>query len=323
MVVGAVLLVSLVVTAIVGPSVGITGWLLVGVLANLLGVTALETYREVARGLDRYVLVSTFYVVANLLQLLAIVVAAGLGSRSASLFVIIYGLSSVVTLIGITVVSPLRATFSLRSVHRDPMREVLRIAPPVLLQSVFYTIWFRADLVLLERLHSSLATGEYGAAKTLTNALMLAPTAISFVLLPRVPRLALQRLPRYLGQVLALLAVVTVPPIILLIFAAHTIIGLVFGGRYEAAASPLAILAVGMGLFGFCSVFGNLWLGLRKPMVDTVSTGVGMVGTVAAALVMIPHLGLIGAAFAFSLGAGLRLIAVAAFTLMHFRRVGG
>lgn len=322
-VVGAVLILSLVMTAVAGPAVGVAGWLLVGVLANLLGVAALETYREVGRGLGRYVLVSIFYVVSNLLQLAAVLVAAQLGYRSASPFVIIYGLASVVTLIAITLVTPLRVTFSLHSIGREQIREVLRIAPPVLLQSVFFVVWFRADLVLLQRLQTSQETGEYAAAKTLINALVLAPTAISFVVLPTVPRLKAQLLPRFLCQVLALLAIVTVPPVMTLVFEGHPIVGLVFGSRYQAAASPLAILAIGMALFGFCSVLGSLWLGLQRPVVDTASTAVGMLGTVATAPVLIPHFGAVGAAVAFSIGAGLRLMAAGSYTVWRLRARAG
>lgn len=320
-VVGVVLVLSLVATAAVGPAVGITGWLLVGVLCNLLGVTALETYREVARGLDRYVLVTVFYVTANLLQLIGIIVAAALGFRSAPLFVIIYGLSSVVTLLAITLVSPLRASFSLRSIQRHQTWEVLKIVQPVLLQSVFYTVWFRSDLVVVEHLQSPLATGQYGAAKTLTNALMLAPTAISFVFLPRVPRVPLQRLSGTVRRVLALMALATVPPVLLLVFAAGPIVYVLFGGNYGAAAAPLAILAVGVGMFCFCTVFTDVWLGLRRPLVDTVSTGIGMVCTLVTLPLLIGHFGLVGAAVAFSAGAAVRLVSVVAYTAPALRRI--
>lgn len=320
-VVGAVLVLSVVVTAFIGPAFSITGWLLVGVLCNLLGVTALETYREVARGLDRYVLVSVFYLTSNLLQLVGILVAAALGYRSAALFVIIYGLAGVVTLIGLTLVSPLRTTFSLRSIQRRQMWEVLQIVQPVLLQSVFFTVWLRGDLVFVEHLQTSLATGQYGAAKTLTNALLLGPTAISFVFLPRVPRVPLQLLTGWVRRVLVLMATVTVPSVLVFVFGGQLIVTLLFGQRYEAAAAPLEVLAVGVGAFCFCSVFTNTWLGLRRPLVDTVTTGIGMACTLATAPVLIGRFGLVGAALAFSAGGVLRLVSLVAYTIPALRTI--
>ena len=314
-VVGAVLVLSIATTAFIGPAFGITGWLLVGVLCNLLGVTALETYREVARGLDRFVLVSAFYLTSNFVQLVGILVAAALGYRSAALFVIIYGLAGVVTLIGITLVSPLRTTFSPRSIQRRQMWEVLRIVQPVLLQSVFFTVWLRSDLVFVEHLKTSLETGQYGAAKTLTNALLLGPTAISFVFLPRVPRVPLQLLAGWVRRVIVLMAAVTVPSVLVFVFGGQIIVDLLFGDRYDAAAAPLEILAVGIGAFCFCSVFDNTWLGLRRPLVDTVTTGIGMACTLATAPVLIGRFGLVGAALAFSAGGVLRLVTMVAYTI--------
>ncbi|MBO0703704.1 MAG: oligosaccharide flippase family protein [Candidatus Dormibacteraeota bacterium] len=320
-VVGAMLLSSLIVTAAAAPAVvGITGWLLVGVLANLLGVTALETYREVARGLDRFLLVSVFYVVANLLQLLAILGAAALGHRSAALFVIVYGLSSVVTLVGMLLASPLRLSLAL-PIRREQMWEVLRFAQPVLAQSVFFTVWFRADVVVLERLQGSVAVGEYSAAKTLTYALQLAPSAVAFVLLPRIPRVPVTQLRGYLRRVLAVDALVIVPPILLIMAAAGPIIQLVFGERYAGAVAPLVVLAFGTGLLSFSLIFADLWLGLRRPVVDMASTALGMAVTVVAALLLVPRFDLMGAALAFTLGGAVRLGAAGVYTAVFLGRI--
>jgi O-antigen/teichoic acid export membrane protein len=320
--VAGLLVLSLVVTAAAAPiAVGITGWLLVGVLANLVGVAALETYREVGRGLDRFFLVSAFYVISNLLQLLAILGAAALGYRSAALFVTIYGLAAVVTLIGITLVSPLRISLTLGSIRWSQLCEVLRIAQPVVLQSVVFTIWFRADVVVLERLQGSFAVGEYSAAKTLTNALQLAPSAVAFVLLPRIPRVRPTLLPGYLLRVLAVDTLVIVPPILLVMVAAGPIIELIFGSRYAGATAPLVILACGTGLLSFSIIFGDLWLGLRRPVVDLATTVLGMAATIGATLVLIPRFGLVGAALAFAVGAGVRLAAAALYTLAALGRV--
>jgi O-antigen/teichoic acid export membrane protein len=322
LVVGGLLALSLAATAGVAPAaVGITGWLLVGVLANLLGVAALETYREVGRGLDRYVHCSVFYIVANLLQLLAILGAAALGHRSAELFVTIYGLASVVTLIGMTLVSPLRISLSFRDVRWSQMREVLRIAQPVVLQSVVFTVWFRADVVVLERLQGTLAVGEYSVAKTLTYALQLAPSAVAFVILPRIPMVRPALLPDFLRRVLAVDALVIVPPIALIVVAAGPIIQLIFGSGYAGATAPLAILACGTGLQSFTTIFSNLWLGLGRPVVDLVTTALGMAVTIGATLVLIPPFGLVGAATAFTLGAGVRVAAAALYTLATLGRV--
>jgi O-antigen/teichoic acid export membrane protein len=89
----------------------------------------------------------------------------------------------------------------------------------------------------------------------------------------------------------------------------------VFGSKYPQADQPLAILAVGMGLYGFYTVMGSIWVGLGRPTVDPVATGLAMVCTLAVGLTMIPRIGLTGAALAFTIGAAMRLSVIVAFTL--------
>ena len=56
-------------------------------------------------------------------------------------------------------------------------------------------------------------------------------------------------------------------------------------------------------------------------MVDLATTALGMAATIGATLVLIPRFGLVGAALAFALGAGVRLAAAALYTLAALRRV--
>src|SRR5207237_10234153 len=86
-------------TAAFATRVGLGGWLLIGLLANLLGAAALETYREVQRGLEHYVRQAVFYVLANAVQLVVVLVASSLDFQSPSLFLVVYGLSSLAALV--------------------------------------------------------------------------------------------------------------------------------------------------------------------------------------------------------------------------------
>ena len=93
------------------------------------------------------------------------------------------------------------------------------------------------------------------------------------------------------------------------------LIPVVFGSKYPDAGGPVAILAVGMGIYGFYTVMGSIWVGLGRPMIDTIATAAAMVATVATGLVLIPHTGLAGAAIAFTSGAAIRLVVISAFTI--------
>jgi O-antigen/teichoic acid export membrane protein len=312
-----VLIVGISVTVVVPVSIviGLNGWMLVGVLCNLVGVAVLETYREVQRGLDRYTAMMSVYVIANLAQLLGIVVLGSLGLRSPELFLIVYGLSSVAALAVMQPLMPIALTFVRKEVTSARMLEIFRFVRPLLLQSVFFAIWFGSDLIMVQHLLPTGATGNYAVAKAFVNVLLLAPTAIGTAILPRIARLSERSIGKYVATALGFTAVATVPLVAGAALAGPRLVIMLFGSKYPDAAPPIATLAIGMGLYGFYSVLVSIWIGLGRPVVDPVATGLAMVCTVASGLVLIPQLGLAGAALAFTMGAGLRLIVIAGFTL--------
>jgi O-antigen/teichoic acid export membrane protein len=314
-VVGLLLATSLVVALPLAAMLGLNGWMVVGVAANLLGVTVFESYKEVLRGLDRFTSMALCYGLANLLQLLAIVGAARLGWRSPALFVIVYGVSGLAACAILQSLAPVRLRFLAAATRRRRMLEVVRFIRPLLLQSVFFAVWLSADLILVQRILGATATGNYGAAKTLANAVWLAPAAIGTVLVPRVARLPEAGLRHYLPRVVALAALVTVPAAAGLVVFGRPVTELTFGSRYSDAVAPLAVLGLGMALHGLYMVPFGLWIGLGRPTVDMVSTGVGMALTVIAAMILVPVDGLLGAAAAFAIGSAARLMVIGGFTV--------
>ena len=312
-VVGLVLGASAVVTAAFATQVGLGGWMLVGLLANLLGVTALETYREVQRGLGRFAHQALFYVLANLVQLVVVLVAAVLGLRSPALFLIVYGLSSVTALV---LMAPAGGgvRVDLGALRRRRMLGIAGFIRPLLLQAVLWNIWFNADIVMLQHLRSEAETGTYAAAKTIATGFTLVPTAVAFVFGPRVARLPEGEVRGQLLRALALCASVTLPLAAAVAALAGPLTSTIFGGRYAAAALPLVVLLAGMVFFGLRSVLGSMWVGLGHPVVEAVASGAGMVVTLVAGLWLVPHAGATGAAVAFSAGALLQLLVDASVT---------
>ncbi len=311
----AIVAVSALVVAPISYVIGLRGWLLVGVLCNLLGIAVLETYREVQRGLDRYVAMMSVYVIANLLQLVGVVVLGSMSVRSPAIFLIVYGLSSAVALAVVLPVMPISLRFARSGLSLARVREIFHFTRPLLLQSVFFAVWFGSDLVMVQHLMTTEATGNYGVAKALVNVLLLAPTAIGTAILPRIARLGERSLAKYILAALGLTSVATVPLVAGVVIFGPRLILMIFGSKYPQAATPLTILAIGMGLYGFYTVMGSIWVGLGRPVIDPIATGIAMSCTLAVGLTMIPRMGLAGAALAFSIGAAARLIVIGTFTL--------
>jgi len=313
-VVGLLLGASLLVAGPISAAAGLSRWLAVGVGTNLIGTAVLETYREVQRGMGRYGLQAVFYSLANLIQLAGILVAAAFGLASPALFVVVYGCSSLVACVLMELTAPVGLRFVRHSVSWEQMLVVLRFIWPLLLQSVFFAIWFNADLVMVQHLLPAASTGDYAAAKTLANAVWMAPAAISMVLLPQVARLPEDAVRRRLPGFVGFGALVTMPGVCALALVGRPLVLAIFGNAYPDATTPLVLIGLGMAMHGLYLVFFSIWVGLGRPLIDLVATAAGMSTTVAVAFFLIPFGGLAGAAIAFAFGAGVRLGVISAFT---------
>src|SRR5260370_1036512 len=190
---------------------GLSGWLLVGVLCNLVGVAVLETSREVQRGLGKFAAMMSVYVIANLIQLLGILALGALDVRAPAPFLIVYGLSSVVALALVQPVMAIDLKWVRSAISVARIREIFRFARPLLLQSVFFAVWFGSDLIMVQHLMEPGATGNYGVAKALVNVLMLAPTAIGTAVLPRIARLGERSIGKYMLAAIGLTGLATIP----------------------------------------------------------------------------------------------------------------
>ncbi len=305
-VLGAVLVASLALCAAAGPLLGIGGWLLAGMVANICGPAVLEAYLEVQRGVGRHLRGVGFYVAANLLQLLLLLVLWRARLASAPVLLCVYGLSSVAVLPLFLLLRPGGIRPSLASLRRERLREVLRFGRPILVQSVFYNVWISADLVLVGRLLGKEAAGYYGAAKTLSNVLLLAPMALGFVILPRVATATRGTAATQLWQALGVAAAAAVPTVTAVAIGGRLAIRFLFGAAYLPAALPLLILGFGFGIYCLYAVLSNACIGLGRPGSVALSSAAAAAGSAAGSLLLVPRLGIAGAALAFTVGSALQ-----------------
>jgi O-antigen/teichoic acid export membrane protein len=315
-VIGLMLTTSLVLVIPAASWAGLGGALTVGLIANLLGTVAFQTYREAQKGFRRFWATSFFWILANSLQLVAIVIAAMLGFRSPALFLTIYGLSSVVALALMSIKAPAALRFSRRLVAWRQVRAIARFVWPVILTGVFYTVWLGADLILLHHLLPKAPIGNYAAARTLILGLSLPLSAINFALGPRMARMAESAVRPYILNLVLLAAAIVVPLSAGAILLGQPLLALTFGERYAVGSQVLfVILVLGQACFALCGVLQAVWIwGLSRPGIDPVSTGSGMVVTIALGLALIPHAGLTGAALAYAAGAATQLLVLVVFT---------
>jgi len=313
-VIGLMLSASLTLLVPVALVAGLDGAMLFALIANLLGTAVLQTYRESQKGLGRLWATSTFWALANLLELIGILIAAAFGFRSPALYLAIYGLSSVWALALMQPVAPTGLKFVRALITWRQVTAIARFVWPLILQGIFYSVWVWADLILVHVWRPS-AVGSYAVAKTFALVLIVPPTAIATALAPRMARLGEPALRAYLRYVIGLTAAITVPLGAAMAFLGTPLIGLVFGSRYALASAVVPILILGQVLYGLYLVLASSWAwGLGRPQIDPVATAAAMMVTIAVGLVLVPAAGLLGAALAYTAGAAAELAVIGGFT---------
>jgi|GEM_PF-1276295 len=309
---------SLVAVLPLGLLIGLKVSLVLGLLANLIGLALLQAYREAQRGRERYLEVTGIYLVANVIQLLVLIGLAAARWRDPGLTLVIYGLSPLVAFAVLEPIRPLSLRFLASAIAPDRIRAILRFIRPLLLQTALFTVWIGADVIMVQRMLGSVASGNYAAAKTLTTILILAPGAVATGLGPRLARMRKAEQAHFLAGALRLTGLVTIPVTIGVILLGAPMLSLLFGGKYPLAAQPLSILAFGMACYGLYLVFESAWVSLGRPTIDAMATGTGMTMTIVTGLLAVPHMGLRGAALAFAAGALAQLLVIAGFTAYVF-----
>jgi O-antigen/teichoic acid export membrane protein len=314
-VIAAMMAVSLTLLVPVALISGLGGAMLFALAANLLGTAVLQTYRESQKAVSRFWATSTFWALANLLELIVILLVSAIGWRSPALFLTIYGLSSVWALVIMQPLAPAGLAFKRALVNRRQVMAIWRFSAPLILQGVFYTIWVGADVILLQHFrHAGL--GSYATAKTLALILIVPPMAISTALAPRMARLETHQVRGYLLYVVGLTAAVTVPIGAVMAVFGMPIISAVFGSRYAIAGTILPVLALAQVLYGLYLVLAGSWAwGLGRPQIDPIATGAAMIATLASGLLLVPVAGLMGAALAYAAGAATQFLVIAGFTV--------
>ena len=317
-VIAVVVGVSVLGTAIAAPAMGLGGWLLLGLVANVVGIAAVVTYQEVQRGGGRFALQSAFLVLANALQLAAIVALGAGGRASPQAFLLVYGASGLVALGCFLPLSRGGPRLAPAALDRAHVVRIVRFLRPMAFQAVFWNLWFSGDLILVDHLAGATATGIYGAAKAIAVGFLLVPAAVSFVFMAQVARLPVAEIRGHLVRAMAFTTALMIPAAAAVILIAAPLTAALFGPRYRAAAPALTVLTLGMMVYGLKTVLSSLWLGIGHPIVDTISAAAATVATVAAGLLLIPSRGAVGGAFAFSAGALAQLLVAGAVTVWAF-----
>jgi O-antigen/teichoic acid export membrane protein len=183
---------------------------------------------------------------------------------------------------------------------RALLRRVWRYGLVVWLANVLGFAALRMDIYLLAYFEGAAAVGVYAVAVAFAELLRLIPNSIGGVMMPKVAAegedaLALTlRMSRVTGVVVGVAA-------ICMVAVAAPIIPPLFGAEFAGAALPLLLIAPGIVASSAAGMSASYLVGRGRPKFATIEAGVNVVVNLIANLLLIPRLGIAGAALASTL----------------------
>ena len=203
---------------------------------------------------------------------------------------------------------------------------LLRFGVFVVMGNGMYMLFYNVDRILLGRFTDDVAVGIYSTAAILSGLVTLIPSALQLVTGPTIAsywgRGESDNIQTLVNRTMKYTAILIVPISLAGIFLSRELISLIFGEEYVSATASLQILLAGF-------IFGGIFtsVGTALSMTNWVQMGfvlgaAQVVANVILGIVIIPHLGMSGAAAATSasltLGTLLNLYFVQRFIKIAF-----
>jgi O-antigen/teichoic acid export membrane protein len=178
-------------------------------------------------------------------------------------------------------------------------RRALSIGGRGAISSILIFLLFRSDIYLVEHVLGIKALGVYAVAVIIAEMMQRVPNLAGSVLLPRVMAADAGSADRLSSSVARNILLFSLAVALLLIVVGEPIISL-FGEHFSAAYGPLIWMLPGLVASGFGSVLNTRLAAEGYPAITIWAPGVALGLNVALNLLLIPAMGLVGAAMATS-----------------------
>jgi len=157
---------------------------------------------------------------------------------------------------------------------------------------------YRSDVLLVSYLLGTVAVGWYSVAVSFAEILWYVPTALGTILFPVVATstiaVANTTTARVSRQTVLLMTIASA----IVALASPWLIPKVFGAEFEPAVNALLVLLPGVLIFSVAKILGNDFSGRGLVVTNSIISGVALVANVALNFVLVPRLGINGAALA-------------------------
>lgn len=179
--------------------------------------------------------------------------------------------------------------------------------------NVLAILGYRLDVFLVAGFKGAAAVGLYGAGVVIAEGLWMPSQAVSTALFPTIATERNESARRSLTPLVArntLLLTAILAGILFLVAA--PIVDLLYSARFGASATVVRILAPGIVAFSAARVLGNDIAARGRPLVNSVVAAISVACNIVLNVVLIPHHGIDGAAWASTASYSVLFVATAA-----------
>ena len=177
----------------------------------------------------------------------------------------------------------------------------IRQALPFGLSSVFVTIYFWIDSLMLSLIQGNQAVGFYNAGYRLVFSLLFIPAVFSTAVFPAMSRFYISSrdsLQLMWKEFLRFMLILSIPIAVGTTLLAGRFVALIFGDGYAPSVAVLQVLILSLVFIFANATFVRLFESANMQIVVTKITGLMVIVNVAINLVLIPKFSYVGASFA-------------------------
>ena len=157
---------------------------------------------------------------------------------------------------------------------------------------------YRLDVFLVNFFLGPSSVGIYTVAVAMAEMLWYLPNAVGFVIFPKSANTQAEVMNRFTPRVFRITLALTAAGAVVLALIGKPFIELVYSPAFASAYGPMLVLLPGVVLLGSGKILTNEIAGRGYPQYNSIASGVSLVLTIGLDLLLIPRLGVLGAAVA-------------------------
>jgi O-antigen/teichoic acid export membrane protein len=202
------------------------------------------------------------------------------------------------------------------SFNKTLLKSLLGYGIKVFFGGIFWQINVRADVLIVNYFKSPSAVGLYSTGVSYTELVRLFPIAISKVLFPRVSSTGEEEASKLTCLITRLLTLYLLPLGFFFLLMARFIIPFLYGAKFIPSTGVVPFLLPGIIAWCYASQFGGYLSGRGHPEFSLYSNALASLITLIGDFLLIPVMGIKGAALTSSLAYGSNFL-----ILLHFFRL--